>query len=144
MAFSHILIGICALPMVASFLFFPTSCQNGMPSLRSSNSGAPTACFPDIPGFFPRAIKHTSASVLRVADLQHRSNIASTGRISHRHGGVRGIVAETPQLKDVVLPKCKRLCPGCEPWICPLAPKDSQRTEVLLIALRCVAPRFGS
>lgn len=31
---------------------------------------------------------------------------------------------EAPRLGSVVMPPCKKLCPGCEPWICPLAPQE--------------------
>ena len=31
---------------------------------------------------------------------------------------------EAPRLGSVKMAQCKKLCPGCEPWICPLAPQQ--------------------
>ena len=33
---------------------------------------------------------------------------------------------DAANLKDVVLKPCKKLCPGCVPYICPMAPLQSE------------------
>jgi thiol-disulfide isomerase/thioredoxin len=47
-----------------------------------------------------------------------------------RHGSrVLSPRMEAPKLGQVRLPACKKLCPGCEPWICPLAPQGEDANE---------------
>ena len=48
------------------------------------------------------------------------------------------------QLGYVVMKPCKKLCYGCEPWICPMAPRDLNPSELSQSTQRLLdkAPSF--
>jgi hypothetical protein len=66
--------------------------------------------------------------------------IALNWRLTRRHAShfrQRPVVCqEFPRLGDVLMKPCKKLCHGCEPWICPMAPKDADPNEVSESTLR--------
>ena len=87
----------------------------------------------------PRMLKGVFAATLLVLSTSLVSGFVTTPGLDFTHCPREGVLRhgsrvlsprmEAPKLGQVRLPACKKLCPGCEPWICPLAPQGQDANE---------------